>query len=53
MLGKSISQNDNKQNKKEDFKVGEEVYIKSLDQYATILGFDNKNNVFLSIYFDI
>ncbi|WP_290773910.1 endonuclease MutS2 [Anaerofustis sp.] len=34
-------------NKKEDFKVGEEVYIKSLDQYATILGFDNKDNVFI------
>lgn len=37
----------NKKNRKEDFKVGEEVYIKSLDQYASILGFDNKNNVFI------
>ncbi|WP_329381232.1 endonuclease MutS2 [Anaerofustis butyriciformans] len=42
-----IKKQENKQSKKEDFKVGQEVYIKSLDQYATILGFDNKNNVFI------
>ncbi len=40
-VDKSIS------DKKTDFKVVDDVYIKSLDQKASILWFDNKGNVFI------